>query len=315
MPRLALALALLGALACPVVVADDEPRPATITASTLNVRKGPGTEHPVEFQLRRGARVVIVGRRGDWCAIESEGRRGWAHSRYVQPIREAVAMPATRAEKVRFVLDPERSVLDLLGEQGPRWRAFAWDRNDYPGSPRGPNEDEARALAGRVADLLPTRRVNTGPFRLPFDYEAIHAEWVAVPGQESYRLHREAAARFVEMREAAARDGVSLVLVSAGRTLDHQKRLAAANDNPDAVAQGVSTHNYGLAIDLAMKPGAAHDYQEVTTRPFSNVLLMRESPVHKWMFFFGAEHGWYAYHNEPWHWEYNPPGLADRFPR
>ena len=116
------------------------------------------------------------------------------------------------------------------------------------------------------------------------------------------------------MRAAAQRDGVSLRLVSAARTPAQQKRLAGGNRNGAAVAQGVSAHNYGLAIDLAMSPGAATPLKEVTTRPFSNVMAMRSSPVHKWMFCFGREFGWYPYTNEPWHWEYNPEGLKARFP-
>ena len=118
----------------------------------------------------------------------------------------------------------------------------------------------------------------------------------------------------VRMRRAAARQGVELKVVSAGRTPSHQARLRQGNKNAHALAQGVSAHSYGLAIDLAMSPGAGRTFAEVTTRPFSNVLLMRAAPAHKWMVLFGEEFGFYPYTHEPWHWEYNPPGLSERFP-
>jgi hypothetical protein len=38
-----------------------------------------------------------------------------------------------------------------------------------------------------------------------------------------------------------------------------------------------------------------------------------ESPVHKWLFVNGEQYGWYPYQNEPWHWEYNPPGFRELF--
>ncbi len=315
MRRALLLLPILAAFA-PALLADDE---ATVTANSLNVRRGPSTDEPVLFQLARGDRVRVLARRGEWYSVEvGEGaskRQGWAHSGYVRLDPATVPeAPATREARLEFVLDVDRSALELLEDDGRRWLGFEWARNDYPGSPDGPNEGEARAIARRLAGMVPERRVNTGPHRLPFDYEKISAQWVPVPGREGLKLHRFAAESFDAMRKAAAADGVTLRVLSAARTLEHQKRLAASNSNPEAVAQGTSTHNYGLAIDLAMSPGAGREFEEITTRPFTNVIGMRSSPVYKWMFFFGAEHGWYPYHNEPWHWEYNPEGLADRFP-
>ena len=43
----------------------------------------------------------------------------------------------------------------------------------------------------------------------------------------------------------------------------------------------------------------------------AEVVRMRESPVHKWLLLRGEEFGWYPYQNEPWHWEYNPPGFRE----
>jgi hypothetical protein len=76
----------------------------------------------------------------------------------------------------------------------------------------------------------------------------------------------------------------------------------------------------GLAVDLQMsvKSGVGKITQdqrslEMTTVPMQNVVDMRKSPVHKWMFVNGEDYGWYPYQNEPWHWEYNPPGFRELF--
>ncbi|MGB3256642.1 MAG: hypothetical protein WBG89_02220 [Ornithinimicrobium sp.] len=73
-----------------------------------------------------------------------------------------------------------------------------------------------------------------------------------------------------------------------------------------------SSHTLGLAVDLKMGVRGLQA-QEITTVPMSNPVSMRESAAHKWMVLRGAEFGWFPYHNEPWHWEFNPPGYRDRF--
>ena len=50
-----------------------------------------------------------------------------------------------------------------------------------------------------------------------------------------------------------------------------------------------------------------------TSAKMGNIVRMYRSPVYKWMSLRGREFGWYPYRNEPWHWEYNPPGLKARF--
>jgi len=316
-----------------------------VTASKLNMRRGPGTEHPVVGALERGQKVQILGERGGWLEVAAKSPkgapalRGWVSGKYVER-RDAPADAAKPGVKpgstkaggksdskpkpkgllgkkksaLAFVLDPKRSALELLGPAGRGYLEFDWHRNDYPGSPKGPNEAKARALAAALKKLCPERRVNTGEHRLPFDWKLVEPSLVPVPGEAGYKLNRHAAKSYVRMRAAAAKDGVSLRLVSAARSPKRQKALAKSNKNGAAVARGVSTHNYGLAIDLAMSPGAATPLKEVTTRPFSNVMAMRSSPVHKWMLLFGKEHGWYPYTNEPWHWEHNPASLRRRFP-
>ena len=50
-----------------------------------------------------------------------------------------------------------------------------------------------------------------------------------------------------------------------------------------------------------------------TAAKMGNLVRMYRSPVYKWMSLRARDFGWYSYRNEPWHWEYNPPGLKARF--
>jgi hypothetical protein len=146
----------------------------------------------------------------------------------------------------------------------------------------------------------------------------IESQLSRVPGSPGHRLNQEALARFVEMRDAAAREGVELAIVgpkSAHRSAEVAARRAKAAGNPKAVAE-FSAHALGLAVDLKMSHGAGRSrraFKEATTKPMQNVVDMRQSPVHKWLFLHAAEFGWFPWHNEPWHWEYNPPGFKEQF--
>src|SRR5262249_34390480 len=73
-----------------------------------------------------------------------------------------------------------------------------------------------------------------------------------------------------------------------------------------------SSHMLGLAVDLNMTHSGLR-FVETGTRPFSNVVGMYKSPVHKWMFLRSETYGWFPYKREPWHWEYNPSGFRERF--
>lgn len=56
---------------------------ATVTASTLNVRSGPGTEFSVVRQLRRDERVEVSAVQGNWLALLIDGKPGFAHKNFL----------------------------------------------------------------------------------------------------------------------------------------------------------------------------------------------------------------------------------------
>lgn len=248
----------------------------------------------------------------------------------------AVARPAPLpAQQRAWVLDSERSAIERLPEAAVRQRFLQqdWSGIEFPGNvpkQRATAEVQrqsalARELFAAIERLAPERRV---PRTIRFRDRPAHP----VPGQPGHRLYGEARDAFVRMRDAALKDGVKLFILSSWRSRAQQAKLSANQRNPNAVARGVSAHNYGLAIDLRMSVPAL-PVLETCTREFAkctkadranpakaglptkmaNLVRMYRSPVYKWMLLRARAFGWYPYRNEPWHWEYNPPGLKARF--
>ena len=223
----------------------------------------------------------------------------------------------------KFIHDSSRSTIDLLSPtRAKHFRDIKWGRLDYPGhapgEEAGAQEGEAVALAAELAILRPERRPNSGSDAVIVQSELTDAKrkrLVAnlkdVPGQAGHKLFSEATDAFESMAKIAAYDNITLTILSSWRDPAVAAANAAASGNAMAVA-AFSSHSLGLAIDIAMSGGGQH-FQETTTRPMSNVAGMRSSEAHKWMVLRAEKFGWYPYGNEPWHWEYNPPGLRDRY--
>ncbi len=114
------------------------------------------------------------------------------------------------------------------------------------------------------------------------------------------------------MREQAKVEGVDLVILSGHRDPQVAQANAARAGNANAVAS-FSSHSLGLAIDFQISHRNDIHFQGLSTRPMSELVRMRESPVYKWLLLRGEEFGWYPYQNEPWHWEFNPPGFRETF--
>ena len=222
-----------------------------------------------------------------------------------------------------FIHDSSRSTIDLLSPaRAKHFRDMKWHRLDYPGNApgeaAGPNEGEAAAMAAELAVLRPERRPNRGSDAVVLESELTDAKRrrlvanvKAVPGQPGAKLFDEAADAFERMARVAGFDGIALTILSSWRDPAVAAANAKASGNANAVA-AFSSHSLGLAVDIAMSGGGQH-FEEITTRPMSNVAGMRSAEAHKWMVLRGEKFGWYPYGNEPWHWEYNPPGFRDRF--
>jgi hypothetical protein len=63
---------------------------------------------------------------------------------------------------------------------------------------------------------------------------------------------------------------------------------------------GTSPHHTGRAIDVHVGGEISKDEK--------NVAYQRRQAAYQWLVCNAARFGFYPYHVEPWHWEYNPPG-------
>jgi D-alanyl-D-alanine carboxypeptidase len=125
------------------------------------------------------------------------------------------------------------------------------------------------------------------------------------------RLVPETAARWAEMVEAAAADGVTLLIVSGFRGIDYQARLIRKKLNAGQVlsdiltvsaAPGFSEHHTGRAVDIAT-PGS---------RPLTEEF--EGSEAFRWLSGNAGRYGFsmtyprenaFGFIYEPWHWAHN----------
>lgn len=236
---------------------------------------------------------------------------GAAASGYGGPPRRARGLDS--GDEVAWVNDVGRSALERIADPARRSHFLEevdWSKQSFPGRRRDHrNEVEAAALFSAMAAVCPERRV---PFTVT--YRDVSNEVVAVPGQPRHQLWPAASAAFARMASAAAADGVTLTIGSSYRSPEQQARIRRTNPNPNAVAQGHSAHMYGLAVDLVLST-AALSVEPQGTSSMENLVRMYRTPAYKWMFLSGAGFGFFPYRMEPWHWEYNPTGLAAQFAR
>lgn len=106
---------------------------------------------------------------------------------------------------------------------------------------------------------------------------------------KGHLLSERAAAKFVEMRAAAAKVGIALVVESAFRTMEQQTALWVAyqkGERTDVVGQpGYSNHQAGDAVDLT------------TARGTNAAYAWLRSNAHLFGFYETVR-------SEPWHWEH-----------
>jgi hypothetical protein len=198
---------------------------------------------------------------------------------------------------------------------------------------KGAHQGEAQRLFNALAAVRPgggERRANTGAAAVlvagqyrkdPARYdEYIVSQLGSVrsydrkhPDQtREHQLNKHAAEKFATMLEAAAADGVRISINNSFRPRKVAEANAAKHGNPKAVAK-YSSHSLGLAVDLNLWTAAMGKRLSEVTTAMTNVTRMLGAPTYKWMFQRGAEFGFYQYRNEPWHWEYNPPGFSKTF--
>jgi len=73
---------------------------ARVTANSLNVRSGPGTDNPAVESVKKGELVTIVSTEGDWSQIRLEdGTLGWVATKYLEATGKSVEAPGKEEKK------------------------------------------------------------------------------------------------------------------------------------------------------------------------------------------------------------------------
>lgn len=130
---------------------------------------------------------------------------------------------------------------------------------------------------------------------LPFENGEIPSEALRSIGEGSHRLYGPAASAYVQMRDAALRDGVRLSVTDSYRSLEGQIACRAAKGSLCATP-GTSKHGCGLAIDV----GSGREWVQSNGSRFGWIWpLWARSP----------EEGGSKY--EPWHFEYRTDGTPE----
>lgn len=176
------------------------------------------------------------------------------------------------------------------------------------GVPRGPWGLAQRRVRPRVfgeppeSELVPEVDHPARPHRLAFAaWQALFSagraaglpeeQLVIHSAYRSVALQAEIwAFRLAERRSARVAEGL---LPLPERELERQQMKWTAKP-------GQSAHHTGLALDLGLYVLAKHD----------SLRAARRTPTYTWLATHAKAFGFYPYLPEPWHWEYNPPGLV-----
>jgi D-alanyl-D-alanine carboxypeptidase len=170
-------------------------------------------------------------------------------------------------------------------------------------------DDDESSVLGRLQE----RRIAMSDRTEPPPEELVTIDpGLTVDQDKENQLDRRAYASYLQMREAAHRDGLPstlLKVISGFRSMSEQRRLwakalvkykTAAEARKWVTPPGFSAHHSGRAVDLWLG-------QTIGSK---QVEALRETRAYKWLVKNASKFGFYPYKAEPWHWEYNPPGLG-----
>lgn len=103
-------------------ISSDYTTSGTVTASKLNVRKGPSTSEAVFHALWQGNKVSVIGVSNGWCRIRlSDGRIGWVSGDYI------TVTGSTAQQKIDKVVSLSKSLIGtpyVFGGASPKDGGF-----------------------------------------------------------------------------------------------------------------------------------------------------------------------------------------------
>lgn len=279
---------------------------------TLEVIKvdGPAAKKTVDSETQRGARTR--------AASGEEAVRQRVDARYGVPGPSFAdikggeimqrGMGGANVKELQKKLNALGADLDVDGKFGPKTQAAVRElQRDHQMRPSG-NVD-AKTLAALESSKAKPRTErhasDEGAVDGPADpalgatkkataYENGVPRTIQVVELEGKLVEVKQAKRFLEMKKAAAKDGVDLNIVSGFRTMAEQRRLydGYVNGRPGfnlAARPGFSEHQAGTALDLNTQ-GTSDSHGT--------------GKVYNWLAKNGARFGFERIPAEHWHWEF-----------
>lgn len=246
----------------------DAPTFAEVKAGGESIRRNMGGASVKEMQR-------LLNKQG--ANLETDGKFGPKTQAAVREFQQNHHLPQSGA------LD--KRTLEALERAKPRPAA---ERTDRPGSGAGRTEREGDSP--RIEGFDP----QLGPTRSATAYTNGQPRTLQIVTVQGKNLEVKQAKRFLEMQEAARRDGVDLKLVSGFRTMAEQRHLydGWVNRRPGfnlAARPGYSEHQNGTALDLN------------TSGPSDS---RGSGKVYNWLEKNGRKFGFERIPAEHWHWEF-----------
>jgi len=162
---------------------------------------------------------------------------------------------------------------------------------------------------------------------------ATHAAFVKVPkryaNRSGYYLRKEAYDAFVKMYDAARKDGVKLIIRSATRNFDYQKRIWERKWRAQKKSRSAKNKALNILKLSSMSSTSRHHWgTEIDLNAFRNYWFTHGKglKLFRWMNNNAAKYGYQrpytkkdhnrptGYNEEKWHWSYTPlsiPMLRD----
>lgn len=156
----------------------------------------------------------------------------------------------------------------------------------------------------------------------PTSFPILDSDATLAPIGSNHKLHPAAAGSYAQMRQQAAREGVSWTVCSSYRNLDHQIRLFEQHGGLfDKVTMTVLRPSDGFVAVPGRSPhqrAIAIDISQLTTRAAGSAQAAFSSPLYSWLFDNGWKWGWINPSklrdgrgvDEAWHWEFHPSEIG-----
>lgn len=236
---------------------------AEVKAGGESIRRNMGGDHVKELQR-------LLNRQG--ANLDVDGKFGPKTQAAVREFQERSRMPQSGVVDKRTLESLERARPRPAPERSDRS-----DRSNRPGDSR---------IEGFDPRLGPTRSATA--------YTNGQPRTIQIVTVQGKNLEVNQARRFLEMQEAARRDGVDLQLISGFRTMAEQRRLydGWVNRRPGfnlAARPGYSEHQNGTALDL--NTTGSSDSRGT-------------GKVYNWLVKNAGKFGFERIPAEHWHWEF-----------